>query len=167
MGTRQLPCCLRSVLLGCSPARREDLAYELLPVSANYPVTYTATALRELVPVHAACVCPECDPSSFTPDAELTKERKGNPVARGRTTRVPTALLLLGFCASTFATVAAPRDDSASGPSPTLTQAAVQSAYAVYTDACGPDLAQVMQDGLAEYNFQNQLDVDIDDKDFQ
>ncbi|KAJ7662700.1 hypothetical protein DFH06DRAFT_1190653 [Mycena polygramma] len=37
-------------------------------------------------------------------------------------------------------------------PSPTETGTAVSAAYAAYSQACGPALARVMQDGLAVYN---------------
>ncbi|KAJ7848880.1 hypothetical protein B0H13DRAFT_2361646 [Mycena leptocephala] len=52
-------------------------------------------------------------------------------------------------------------------PSPTLTQSAVSSAYAVYADDCGPKLAQIVQDQLAVYNFEHGLSVtDINDEAF-
>ncbi|KAJ7120692.1 hypothetical protein C8R43DRAFT_1136635 [Mycena crocata] len=56
---------------------------------------------------------------------------------------------------------------SLADPSPTLTEAAVKSAYASYTDLCGPQLARVYQDELAEYNIETGLHVtDITDPGF-
>ncbi|KAJ7144322.1 hypothetical protein C8R44DRAFT_865266 [Mycena epipterygia] len=52
-------------------------------------------------------------------------------------------------------------------PSPSLTQAAVASAYAAYASACGTQLAQAEQDELAEFNFEEGLNVtDVNDPGF-
>ncbi|KAJ7120733.1 hypothetical protein C8R43DRAFT_959746 [Mycena crocata] len=55
-------------------------------------------------------------------------------------------------------------------PTPTQTDAAVSTAYAVYTQACGSALAQALQDGLAVYNgmFSNMpATTNISDSKFQ
>ncbi|KAJ6567974.1 hypothetical protein DFH09DRAFT_1468235 [Mycena vulgaris] len=93
--------------------------------------------------------------------------------------RVLSSLPLLLLAGSQLVSCA-PQADSGSGPStglpltvsftidpsPTLTDAAVASAYSTYADDCGAKLAQTKQDLLAQYNFDNSLSVDVEDADF-
>ncbi|KAJ7662591.1 hypothetical protein DFH06DRAFT_1471408 [Mycena polygramma] len=52
-------------------------------------------------------------------------------------------------------------------PSPTQTDAAVASAYASYQQACGPTLAQALQNALVAYNERAGPITDLDNQGFQ